>query len=89
MSGFAASVRRGTRVSQGQTIGYVGATGWATGPHLHYEFKVSGIHQDPLRVALPKAEPLAQKYIAAFKQSAARKGGQLALLRDTTFGQFE
>ena len=89
MSGFAASVRRGTRVSQGQTIGYVGATGWATGPHLHYEFKVSGIHQDPLRVALPKAEPLAQKYIAAFKQSAARQGGQLALLRDATFGQFE
>ncbi|MEP7156280.1 MAG: M23 family metallopeptidase [Betaproteobacteria bacterium] len=89
MSGFAASVRRGTRVSQGQTIGYVGATGWATGPHLHYEFKVSGIHQDPLRVALPKAEPLAQKYIAAFKQSAALQGGKLALLRDANFGQFE
>jgi len=89
MSGFAAAVRRGTRVSQGQTIGFVGATGWATGPHLHYEFKVSGIHQDPLRVALPKAEPLAQKYIAAFKQSAALQGGQLALLRDVTFGQFE
>ncbi len=89
MSGFASSVRRGTRVSQGQTIGYVGATGWATGPHLHYEFKVSGIHQDPLRVALPKAEPLAQKYIASFKQSAALQSEQLALLRDTTYGQFE
>ena len=89
MSGFASSVRRGTRVSQGQTIGYVGATGWATGPHLHYEFKVSGIHQDPLRVALPKAEPLAQKYIASFRQSAALQGEQLALLRNTSFGQFE
>ena len=89
LSGFASSVRRGTRVSQGQTVGYVGATGWATGPHLHYEFKVSGIHQDPLRVALPKAEPLAQKYIASFKQSAALQSEQLALLRDSTFGQFE
>lgn len=89
MSGFASSVRRGTRVSQGQTIGYVGATGWATGPHLHYEFKVSGIHQDPLRVALPKAEPLAQKYIDSFKQSAALQSEQLAVLRDTAFGKFE
>ncbi len=89
LSGFAGGVRRGTRVSQGQTIGYVGATGWATGPHLHYEFKVSGIHQDPLRVALPKAEPLAAQYIASFKQVAAEQGEQLALLRDTRFGRFE
>ena len=89
MSGFAANVRRGSRVSQGQTIGYVGATGWATGPHLHYEFKIAGSHQDPMRVALPKAEPLAQKYIAAFKQSAQAQSAQLALLRDTNFGKFE
>jgi len=89
MSGFASGVRRGTRVSQGQTIGYVGATGWATGPHLHYEFKVSGIHQDPLRVALPKAEPLPQKHLAAFQQSAKVQGEHLSLLRDTTFGRFE
>lgn len=89
MSGFAANVRRGSRVSQGQTIGYVGATGWATGPHLHYEFKIAGSHQDPMRVALPKAEPLAQKYIAAFKQSAQAQSAQLALLRDTSFGKFE
>ncbi|MEO8103526.1 MAG: M23 family metallopeptidase, partial [Betaproteobacteria bacterium] len=89
LSGFAAGVRRGTRVSQGQIIGYVGATGWATGPHLHYEFKVSGIHQDPLRVALPKAEPLPPRYMAAFKQAAAQESESLALLRDTRFGRFE
>lgn len=89
LSGFASNARKGMRVSQGQTIGYVGATGWATGPHLHYEFKISGHHQDPLRVALPKAEPLAQKYIAAFKQSAQAQSEQLVLLRDTTFGKFE
>jgi murein DD-endopeptidase MepM/ murein hydrolase activator NlpD len=89
LSGFAANARRGMRVSQGQTIGYVGATGWATGPHLHYEFKIAGQHQDPMRVALPKAEPLAQKYIAAFKQSAQAQIEQLALLRDSRFGKFE
>lgn len=44
-------VRRGQRVEQGQRLGAVGATGWATGPHLHFEFRVAGQHQDPLRVA--------------------------------------
>lgn len=89
LSAFASNARKGMRVSQGQTIGYVGSTGWATGPHLHYEFKISGHHQDPMRVALPKAEPLAQKYVAAFKQSAKAQSEQLALLRDTSFGKFE
>lgn len=89
LSGFAGGVRRGTRVSQGQTIGFVGATGWATGPHLHYEFKVSGIHQDPLRVALPKAEPLQQKYLVAFQQLASAQAENLAQLRETSFGRFE
>ena len=89
LSGFAANARKGMRISQGQTIGYVGATGWATGPHLHYEFKISGQHQNPMRVALPKAEPLAQKYIAAFKQSAQVQAAQLALLRDVRPGKFE
>ncbi len=44
-------VRRGQRVEQGQHIGAVGATGWATGPHLHFEFRVAGVHQDPLKIA--------------------------------------
>ena len=89
LSGFASNARKGSRVSQGQTIGYVGATGWATGPHLHYEFKISGQHQNPMRVALPKAEPLAQKHIAAFRQSAQVQSAQLALLRDTRPAKFE
>src|SRR6185436_849077 len=62
LSGFARGVRAGTRVRQGEPIGYVGATGYATGPHLHYEFKISGLHQDPMKVALPKAEPVPAKH---------------------------
>ena len=58
LSGFATGMRAGARVRQGEPIGFVGKTGYATGPHLHYEFKIAGIHQDPMKVALPKAEPV-------------------------------
>ncbi len=44
-------VRKGQRIEQGQRIGAVGTTGWSTGPHLHFEFRVNGQHQDPLRIA--------------------------------------
>ena len=89
LSGFAPGVRKGTRVTQGQTLGYVGSTGFATGPHLHYEFKIGGQHQDPMRVALPKADPLAATYIAQFKATAAAQGTQLALMRDIIPSRFE
>jgi murein DD-endopeptidase MepM/ murein hydrolase activator NlpD len=65
MSRFA-SIRDGQHVSQGQTIGYVGMTGMATGPHLHYEFRIDGTHRDPLSVTLPKPEPLPQVELARF-----------------------
>ena len=58
LSGFAAGLRKGNRVSQGDIIGFVGATGLASGPHLHYEFRVSNVHQNPLAMALPSAPPL-------------------------------
>lgn len=62
MSRFARRLRHGQRVSQGQTIGFIGSTGLATGPHLHYEFRVRGAHRNPLKVKLPTAAPIEKKY---------------------------
>jgi len=70
MSGFAAKARIGSRVRQGQTIGYVGATGLATANHLHYEYRLSGVHRNPRTVKLPDAEPIADEYRAQFMASA-------------------
>lgn len=70
LNGFAKGLRSGQSVRQGQTIGYVGQTGLATGPHLHYEFRVDGVHKDPLTVALPHAEPIPAAELTDFKNSA-------------------
>lgn len=70
MSAFAAKARIGSRVRQGQTIGYVGATGLATANHLHYEYRVNGVHRNPRTVPLPDAEPIAEKYRERFLASA-------------------
>ena len=58
LNSYARGIRSGKRVRQGQIIGYVGSTGMATGPHLHYEFRVNGVHRNPLTVKLPRAVPL-------------------------------
>jgi murein DD-endopeptidase MepM/ murein hydrolase activator NlpD len=71
------AVKQGQRVKQKQTIGYVGATGLATGPHLHYEFIYNGVHRNPRTVDLPKAEPLAKDKMAAFHDYARPILGQL------------
>jgi len=70
MSSFAAKARIGSRVRQGQTIGYVGATGLATANHLHYEYRLNGVHRNPRTVPLPDAEPIAEKYREKFLASA-------------------
>ncbi len=67
LSRYNKNAKRGDRVKQGQVIGYVGKSGLATGPHLHYEFRVNGIHRNPLTVKLPAAEPIAKRYLEDFK----------------------
>jgi murein DD-endopeptidase MepM/ murein hydrolase activator NlpD len=70
LAGFAKGLRPGQRVSQGEIIGFVGKTGLATGPHLHYEFRVGGVHQNPLRFATPPGQPIARDARAAFDETS-------------------
>ena len=78
LSKFGRGIKRGARVNQGQVIGYVGATGWATAPHLHYEFLVNGVHKNPRTVSLPDAEPIPQQEMMRFQSHIH----QYALLLD-------
>jgi murein DD-endopeptidase MepM/ murein hydrolase activator NlpD len=80
LSRFARGVKRGAWVGQGKIIGYVGKSGLATGPHLHYEFRVNGTHRNPLTVDLPKAEPIDKRYLVEFKTRAAPLLNQLTVL---------
>jgi len=71
LSKFAAGLDRGDRVTQGTVIGYVGSTGLATGPHLHYEFQVNGVHRDPLTVPLPRADGIPAGELPRFQSETA------------------
>jgi murein DD-endopeptidase MepM/ murein hydrolase activator NlpD len=84
LSRFAKGIRPGTSVRQGQTIGYVGATGWATAPHLHYEFLVNGVHRNPRTVKLPKALPIAASDLNDFRRTTAATLMQLAAIQGKT-----
>ena len=82
LSRFAPQLKQGARVMQGDVIGYVGMTGWATGPHLHYEFRVNGEQRNPLTVALPNGDPLPATQKVAFAESIVPASAQLRLARE-------
>lgn len=70
MQGFAKGVKTGGSVKQGQVIGYIGTTGLSTGPHLHYEFQVNGVHVDPLGQKVAMADPISKAERARFQQQS-------------------
>ncbi len=89
LSRFAAGLHRGQHVAQGEVIGYVGMTGLATGPHLHYEFRVDGTQRDPLKVALPDGAPISEAQKTAFLGGTQELNDRLAMLRNTQLAKLD
>ena len=89
LSGFGPGVRRGARIGQGDTLGYVCATGLATGPHLHYEFRVKGTQIDPQTVRMAEAAPLTGESRHAFEQQRSIALRHIGFAKQTVVARFE
>ena len=85
LQGYAERLQEGQEVRRGDVIGYVGSTGLATGPHLHYEFRVNGVHMNPLKMTLPPPEPLNGAALAAFKNETRRALDKIREVEDVVF----
>jgi murein DD-endopeptidase MepM/ murein hydrolase activator NlpD len=86
---FYPGIRRGAQVAQGDFIGHVGQTGWATGPHLHYEFRIGAQSRNPYAIAMPAGQPVPVGELAAFRSRAEPLVGQLGLLADGALALLE
>lgn len=84
LSSFAKGLKKGQHVRQGDIIGHVGSTGMATGPHLHYEFRFKGVQRDPLKVAMPTANPVSPRQMSAFYEYTKSSMARLDALRGTS-----
>lgn len=80
LNNYNRKIRSGSRVKQGQIIGYVGSTGLASGAHLHYEFRVNGVHRNPLTVKFPSTQPIAKRYRDNFELTTQGYVAQLNVL---------
>lgn len=89
LSRFAGGIGKGKRVNQGDVIGYVGSTGMATGPHLHYELRVDGVQRDPTKVVLPSAPPIAKRDLNTFQKETHSLVARLNIMRNIQFASLE
>ena len=86
---FALGLRAGSRVVQGEIIGYVGQTGWADGPHLHYEFHLHNQNRNPLTMVFPAAQPILAIELPAFRRAAGPLIARLDLLKNSDLALLE
>lgn len=82
LSGFNKKLQKGGRIKQGDIIGFVGSTGMATGPHLHYELRINGVQHDPSKIVMPAAQSISKKYYSVFRRQTRELTSRLDLLRN-------